>query len=194
MLKIIQKNHKLQNKLNIYPITYSLYIYLKNEIFSKYNITYLNLQFIYEIIMNEFRNKIDYELVNELLLYFMKNNSIQFKKKINFNPLLEFSSQFSKLNYSLNYIYISNGGLCLLNLKYENIKKIKVDLSHSLISKEDILHDLKYALSINSYEKIKLLYFKINLINNEILNNINFDNLVSLKLIEIKLNSEIFNN
>ena len=33
MLKIIQKNHKLQNKLNIYPITYSLYIYLKNEIF-----------------------------------------------------------------------------------------------------------------------------------------------------------------
>ena len=194
MLKIIQKNHKLQNKLNIYPITYSLYIYLKNEIFSKYNITYLNLQFIYEIIMNEFRNKIDYELVNELLLYFMKNNSIQFKKKINFNPLLEFSSQFSKLNYSLNYIYISNGGLCLLNLKYENIKKIKVDLSHSLISKEDILQDLKYALSINSYEKIKLLYFKINLINNEILNNINFDNLVSLKLIEIKLNSEIFNN
>ena len=194
MLKIIQKKHKLQNKLNIYPITYSLYIYLKNEIFSKYNITYLNLQFIYEIIMNEFRNKIDYELVNELLLYFMKNNSIQFKKKINFNPLLEFSSQFSKLNYSLNYIYISNGGLCLLNLKYENIKKIKVDLSHSLISKEDILQDLKYALSINSYEKIKLLYFKINLINNEILNNINFDNLVSLKLIEIKLNSEMFNN
>ena len=194
MLKVIKKNHKLQNKLNIYPITYSLYIYLKNEIFSKYNITYLNLQFIYEIIMNEFRNKIDYELVNELLLYFMKNNSIQFKKKINFNPLLEFSSQFSKLNYSLNYIYISNGGLCLLNLKYENIKKIKVDLSHSLISKEDILQDLKYALSINSYEKIKLLYFKINLINNEILNNINFDNLVSLKLIEIKLNSEIFNN
>ena len=194
MLKVIQKNHKIQNKLNIYPITYSLYIYLKNEIFSKYNITYLNLQFIYEIIMNEFRNKIDYELVNELLLYFMKNNSIQFKKKINFNPLLEFSSQFSKLNYSLNYIYISNGGLCLLNLKYENIKKIKVDLSHSIISKEDILQDLKYALSINSYEKIKLLYFKINLINNEILNNINFDNLVSLKLIEIKLNSEIFNN
>ena len=194
MLKIIQKNHKLQNKLNIYPITYSLYIYLKNEIFLKYNITYLNLQFIYEIIMREYKNKIDYELINELLLYFIKNNSIQFKKKINYNPLLEFSSQFSKLNYSLNYIYISNGGLCLLNLKNENIKKIKVDLSHSLISKEDILQDLKYALSINSYEKIKLLYFKINLINNEILNNINFDNLVSLKLIEIKLNSEIFNN
>ena len=49
-------------------------------------------------------------------------------------------------------------------------------------------------MSINSYEKIKLLYFKINLINNEILSNINFNNLISLKLIEIKLNSEIFNN
>ena len=52
-LKIIQKNNKLQNKLKISAITYSLYIYLKNEIFLKYNITYLNLQFIYEIIMRE---------------------------------------------------------------------------------------------------------------------------------------------
>ena len=97
MLKVIKKNHKLQNKLNIYPITYSLYMYLKNEIFSKYNITYLNLQFIYEIIMREFNNKIDYELINELLLYFIKNNSIQFKKKIkicnqsNINLIFEFN-------------------------------------------------------------------------------------------------------
>ena len=193
-LKIIQKNNKLQNKLKISAITYSLYIYLKNEIFLKYNITYLNLQFIYEIIMREYKNKIDYELINELLLYFIKKNSIQFNKKINYNPLLEFSSQFSKLNFYLNYIYISNGGLCLLDLKNKNIKKIKIDLSHSLIPKEETLQDLKYALSINSYEKIKLLYFKINLINNEILSNINFNNLISLKLIEIKLNSEIFNN
>ena len=194
MLKIVKYNNKLKDKLGIKQNIYSLYAFLKNEIFDKYNITYQNLQLIYEIIMKEFNDKLDDESINELLLFFMKNNYIVFPKKINYNPLLEYSSQFSKLNFPLNYIFICNGGLSLLNLENKNIKKIKIELSHCLNSKENVEEDLKYVLSINSYEKINLSYFKKNYINNEILNSIKTNNLITLKLIEIKLDSETLNN
>ena len=194
MLKIVKYNNKLKDKLGIKQNIYSLYAFLKNEIFDKYNITYQNLQLIYEIIMKEFNDKLDDESINELLLFFLKNNYIVFPKKINYNPLLEYSSQFSKLNFPLNYIFICNGGLSLLNLENKNIKKIKIELSHCLNSKENVEDDLRYALSINSYEKINLSYFKKNYINNEILNSIKTNNLITLKLIEIKLDSETLNN
>ena len=194
MLKIVKYNNKLKDKLGIKQNIYSLYAFLKNEIFDKYNITYQNLQLIYEIIMKEFNDKLDDESINELLLFFMKNNYIVFPKKINYNPLLEYSSQFSKLNFPLNYIFICNGGLSLLNLENKNIKKIKIELSHCLNSKENVEDDLRYVLSINSYEKINLSYFKKNYINNEILNSIKTNNLITLKLIEIKLDSETLNN
>ena len=194
MLKIVKYNNKLKDKLGIKQNIYSLYAFLKNEIFDKYNITYQNLQLIYEIIMKEFNDKLDDESINELLLFFMKNNYIVFPKKINYNPLLEYSSQFSKLNFPLNYIFICNGGLSLLNLENKNIKKIKIELSHCLNSKENVEEDLRYVLSINSYEKINLSYFKKNYINNEILNSIKTNNLITLKLIEIKLDSETLNN
>ena len=194
MLKIVKYNNKLKDKLGIKQNIYSLYAFIKNEIFDKYNITYQNLQLIYEIIMKEFNDKLDDESINELLLFFMKNNYIVFPKKINYNPLLEYSSQFSKLNFPLNYIFICNGGLSLLNLENKNIKKIKIELSHCLNSKENVEEDLKYVLSINSYEKINLSYFKKNYINNEILNSIKTNNLITLKLIEIKLDSETLNN
>ncbi len=194
MLKIVKYNNKLKDKLGIKQNIYSLYAFLKNEIFDKYNITYQNLQLIYEIIMKEFNDKLDDESINELLLFFLKNNYIVFPKKINYNPLLEYSSQFSKLNFPLNYIFICNGGLSLLNLENKNIKKIKIELSHCLNSKENVEDDLRYVLSINSYEKINLSYFKKNYINNEILNSIKTNNLITLKLIEIKLDSETLNN
>ena len=194
MLKIVKYNNKLKDKLGIKQNIYSLYAFIKNEIFDKYNITYQNLQLIYEIIMKEFNDKLDDESINELLLFFMKNNYIVFPKKINYNPLLEYSSQFSKLNFPLNYIFICNGGLSLLNLENKNIKKIKIELSHCLNSIENVEEDLRYVLSINSYEKINLSYFKKNYINNEILNSIKTNNLITLKLIEIKLDSETLNN